>query len=411
MTNFPIDKISLVAEKESWRKEVNRPIYHLHKWWAQRLGSVFRALILYILGDKKMDVWDAFYQKNNFSNSIVLDPFMGSGTTIGEALKLGAKAIGCDINPISSFIVQQELTHVRIEDLYAAYTQIETLVSNKILHYYRTIDEASGKERKVLYYFWVKTIETPAGEQIPLFSRYVFAQNAYASKKPSAQIVCPKCWNVFSGLYNDVKATCPCCSFSFNPQNGPANNTTIIDSNGKEYKIKSLIPKKGLLHEKMYASLSIDENGQKKYQKINDFDLKLYHEACEDLSRTSVFSPSYTVESGFNTDQARGYNYLNWKDFFNKRQLLCLGYLLEAILSIKDEMIREQFLCLFSSTLEFNNMFCSYKGEGTGAVRPIFSNHILKPERTPLENSIWGYPLSCGCFSTLFNTRLLQAKK
>lgn len=37
---------------------------------------------------------------------------MGSGTTIGEALKLGANAVGCDINPISSFLVQQELTYV-----------------------------------------------------------------------------------------------------------------------------------------------------------------------------------------------------------------------------------------------------------------------------------------------------------
>lgn len=78
---------------------------------------------------------------------------------------------------------------------------------------------------------------------------------------------------------------------------------------------------------------------------------------------------------------------------------------------IPDQKIREQFLCLFSSTLEFNNTFCSYKGEGTGAVRPIFSNHILKPERTPLENSVWGYDKSSGCFSSLFKSRLLKAKQ
>jgi putative DNA methylase len=34
-------------------------------------------------------------------------------------------------------------------------------------------------------------------------------------------------------------------------------------------------------------------------------------------------------------------------------------------------------------------MFCSYKGDGTGAVRPIFSNHILKHEMMPLENTVW----------------------
>jgi len=66
---------------------------------------------------------------------------------------------------------------------------------------------------------------------------------------------------------------------------------------------------------------------------------------------------------------------------------------------------------LFSGVLEFNNMFCSFKGEGTGAVRPLFSHHILKPERRPLENNPWGTPKSSGSFSTLFEHRLLAAQK
>jgi putative DNA methylase len=84
---------------------------------------------------------------------------------------------------------------------------------------------------------------------------------------------------------------------------------------------------------------------------------------------------------------------------------------LRAILEIEDGAVQEQMLCLFSSTLEFNNLFCSFKGEGTGAVRHMFSNHILKPERTPLENSVWGTSKSSGTFSTLFDSRLLRAKR
>ena len=55
-------------------------------------------------------------------------------------------------------------------------------------------------------------------------------------------------------------------------------------------------------------------------------------------------------------------------------------------------------------------MFCSFKGEGTGAVRHMFSNHILKPERAPLENSVWGTHKGSGTFSSLFKSRLLRAK-
>jgi putative DNA methylase len=44
-------------------------------------------------------------------------------------------------------------------------------------------------------------------------------------------------------------------------------------------------------------------------------------------------------------------------------------------------------------------------------VRPLFSHHILKPERTVLENSVWGTDKSSGTFSTLFRSRLLKAKQ
>ena len=43
---FPFEFLSQLAERESWRKEVHRPIYHVHKWWAKRLGSVFRGILL-----------------------------------------------------------------------------------------------------------------------------------------------------------------------------------------------------------------------------------------------------------------------------------------------------------------------------------------------------------------------------
>lgn len=40
---------------------------------------------------------------------VVLDPFAGGGTTIYESAKLGRAAIGCDINPLSNFIVRNML--------------------------------------------------------------------------------------------------------------------------------------------------------------------------------------------------------------------------------------------------------------------------------------------------------------
>jgi len=74
-----------------------------------------------------------------------------------------------------------------------------------------------------------------------------------------------------------------------------------------------------------------------------------------------------------------------------------------------DESQRRALSTLFSGVLEFNNLFASYKGEGTGAVRHMFSHHILKPERMPIEANLWGTLKSSGSFSNLFRSRLLRA--
>src|SRR5438034_11570880 len=81
---FPFEFLSRLAERESWRKEIHRPIYHVHKWWAKRLGSVFRGILLGTMLPEASDLAAEFSKAHRFSNRTVFDPFMGSGTTIGE---------------------------------------------------------------------------------------------------------------------------------------------------------------------------------------------------------------------------------------------------------------------------------------------------------------------------------------
>lgn len=409
--DFPFEKIDAIAEIESYRKEINRPVYHIHKWWAKRLGSVFRSIVS---GALTTDSWKGFYEYQQHNDKIVLDPFMGSGTTLGEAAKLGANIIGCDVNPVSTFLVTQALTNVEASSLEDEYKRIEQDVKEEILSFYKTIVPGSDSPTQALYYFWVKVVETPSGEEIPLFSSYVFSKNAYSKKKPESRIWCPSCESIFIERYDCKEAVCPSCSNKFNPQVGPAKGAKVTDSLGNEYKIKDLISRRETPPKhKLYAILALDKDENKVYVKPTQFDFDLLDLANQKLSEqeNDLPLPTMSVRKGHNTDQARGYRYLEWRDFFNTRQLLCLGILLNRILKIQDKVIRDHFVCLFSGTLEFNNIFCSFKGEGTGAVRHMFSNHILKPERTPLENNVWGMPRkSSGTFSSLFKSRLLKAK-
>lgn len=409
--DFPIVEVSQVAEHESWRKEINRPLYHIHKWWATRLGSVFRTITLAALSPNNTQIWESFYTRHRLTGKVVLDPFMGSGTTLGEAIKLGAKAVGCDINPVSTFLVRQSLARVSESTLREAFNHLDRAVAPDIRRYYQTKDPLTDEMIPVLYFFWVKLVKTRNGEIVPLFDRYVFAQDAYPKKKPRAQIICPECWEVIEGRYDATHLVCPQCTHRFNPQEGKASGQYVTTRSGK-YRIKDLLPANGSpLSHRLYAIMALRPTGEKIYLKATPDDQAVYAEAEARLATENLPLPTLSVRPGHNTNQARGYNYLHWRDFFNARQLLCLGLLLQEILRLEDQAVQEQMLCLFSSTLEFNNLFCSFKGEGTGAVRHMFSHHILKPERTPLENSVWGTDKSSGTFGSLFESRLIRAKR
>ena len=134
-----------------------------------------------------------------------------------------------------------------------------------------------------------------------------------------------------------------------------------------------------------------------------------YQRCSEELNQSRLPLPTLELKDGFNTRQVLNDGYRSWREFFNDRQLLALGWLHAAILDLPDDAVRPALRTVFSGVLEFNNMFASYKGEGTGAIRHMFAHHILKPERVPIEGNVWGTSKSSGSFSTLFKSRLLRA--
>jgi len=409
---FPSKELGTLAELESWRKEVNRPTYHMHKWWATRLGSVFRAILIGALSDADTDIWEKFYDPVRFPDKTVYDPFMGSGTTIGEALKLGCKVVGSDINPVSVFQVRKALETVDLFELQQAYKTLEAKVKPKIQEAYQSIDPETGLSADILYGFWVMNVSCPdCHAQVDLFDTSIFAKNAYPKKVPAARSVCFRCGYINSTRYDAIQSVCAGCQRLYNPQLGNVTRGNvhcphchtgfkIVDA----FRESEAVPTYTL-----YALLILDIHGKKKYIRATESDRLKEAWAKEQLQTGSMLLPTIGITPGHNTDQVLRYNYKEWKQLFNYRQQYCLSLLLQAILEEPGDTCRELLLLLFSGMLEFNNMLCSYKGEGTGAVRHLFSHHILKPEKMALENAVWGTPKSSGCFSTLFASRLLPA--
>lgn len=82
--------------------------YLMHKYWGRKAHNIVNEYI------------------SCFSNEgdTILEPFMGSGVTVIEAIKLKRHVIGIDINPMSKFIVENTISHVNLQEFTKRYNEI-----------------------------------------------------------------------------------------------------------------------------------------------------------------------------------------------------------------------------------------------------------------------------------------------
>jgi adenine-specific DNA methylase len=190
--SFPIVEINRLAVPE---RNAFKPIYQMHKWFARRASCVFRAILLGAMKPAGTDIMDEFYKDHTHDPDTkgvrILDPFMGGGTTVVEALRLGCYVTGIDLNPVAWFIVKTEVEPVNIEDLKAAFKRLEKrpassgkTLKEELLSHYKTECPCCGagrEEADIIYTFWVKSAictNPTCRKPVPLFSDYIIAMKS-----------------------------------------------------------------------------------------------------------------------------------------------------------------------------------------------------------------------------------------
>jgi putative DNA methylase len=411
--DFPNLEVSRLARLESYRKNVYRPAYYIHKWWARRTGATFRAILLGALLPEGYSPLDFFYQANNFQGAVILDPFMGGGTTVGEALRLGARVVGVDVNPVSWFLVKKIAEPASLRALDQAFRTLEQSVGQQILRLYETTCPHCHGPAQAIYTYWVKRATCQAcGQAVPLRKSMVLAR--HMSKPHTGLVTCPACGHPYVSPTLDRTQHCPACGGNFDPHQGYSSSATYAcPACGKGGRIlDALRDQDEPPPHTMVAIHYLCPACGKDYKQPDVRDLAAYEQIRKRFQeqRESLLYPRTLIRPGYNTNQMINYHYRFWSQMFNERQLLGLSTLLEAILRLEDRNVMEFMLLLFSSTLEFNNMFCSPKGLGTGAVRHLFAHHAFIPAKEPLEANLWGVNRSSGGFSTLYKERLRRGK-
>ncbi|HNQ34406.1 MAG TPA: hypothetical protein PKJ93_11600, partial [Methanoculleus sp.] len=188
--NFDIPLIAAMALKEKQIQQNYRPIIAVHKWFARRPGTLFRGLILSEFGGRP--VADTFFQANNLPGRTIADPFMGGGTPLLEANRVGCDIVGFDINPMATWIVREEIEHLDLQEYRREAERVITSLEQEIGELYRTDCPLYGESGvPVKYFLWVKTLDCEeCGTSVDLFPGYLVAKDA---RHPHNVVVCPCC--------------------------------------------------------------------------------------------------------------------------------------------------------------------------------------------------------------------------
>lgn len=410
-SRYLFEDLSLLARHEAHRKSLHRPPYYLHKWWARRTGSVMRGTLLDLLLPEGESRIDAFYRAHDFSGTVVLDPFMGGGTALGEALRLGCSAIGSDINPVAWFLVKRSLATIDLDAVAAAFAVIEAEAAQPITDMYRTKCVKCGTPATAQHTLWTQQLACRAcGELVDLNLDQVLMRSF--GRGGDSLVDCPACGCIFRTGQLDAEVECPDCFESFVPREKRCRSTDYRCRCGCQ---EAIIEEKHLLDDplpyRMRAITVVCDACGRVHQRPSDEDEERYRAIALDVSdrMDSLMVPKQSIPPGRNTDQLRRHGFHFWNQLFNARQLAALDLLFRSIGQLEDQSSRELLLLLASASLEFNSMLCTAKGLGTGAIRQVFTHHALIPARVPLEANVWGDKLSSGGFSTIYHERVRRS--
>ncbi|MGQ9736330.1 MAG: DNA methyltransferase [Armatimonadota bacterium] len=409
--NLIVEKaISKLAQDETGKRQYYRPIYSLHKWWARRPGTLFRAVILlatrpgirdHLLQiDHRGDLVPSspYFADHDIDKFVILDPFMGGGTTIVEANRMGAKVIGCDINPVAYWIVRESLKPIHVHKLRDYFHLLEKTTGERIKALYRTRCIHCHQHADTLYAFWVRTVACKhCGQQVLLHKRTLLnegaSRNRPLSESNPATVFCPSCLHLFE-WGGAQPAQCPRCGNQFNPYMGHYNEGfyRCPHCGKQDVSLLDTIRTGHKLHEVLIAIEYWCPRCKKRlYKAPDDADRQLlYQIGAEYRSLTgTLVLPHQRIPIGASSRRWIQHGYRYYRDLFNMRQIVALNYLIDGIRGIEEPEYRNCFFTILSNMLEYNNMMTPYNYPHR-KLHHLFNYHAMPLTTTPVENAVWG---------------------
>lgn len=384
-TRFPALSVSLVVARDSRNRD---PSYVAHKWWARRPPSLMRSILLAaVMGEGATDreFWSYYSCEEPLLDGLrVHDPFMGGGTTLVEASRLGAAVSGTDVDPTAKMIVSHSLEPAQEPEI----TQAGDALLSFLRGHFSTLYPDDDGE--LLHSFWLAIVKCPhCPNSGALYRSLVLARDCGKDgavlRDDGATAFDPdtfelrylesatqkrfqgarKRWSVKHATFEAFKYRCPACgrrSSHRDLQTGAAPRQLIAVERTPIGKRRRLVAP----GTKDHAATELAH----KYLIDPPVRLQLPNEEFESIRRDP---------------RPRSFGIVSVRDLFSPRQLLILGAAHAWIESqdMSDSAERAIRLAL-SNALLTNNRLCSYATD-YGRLSPLFSIRGYSVPALPVE--------------------------
>jgi putative DNA methylase len=376
----PIERSFPWRELRKVRHEYGRsrpPIYKVHRWWARRPPFLYQAILTHLLHAPVCD--------KPLTGKLVLDPFMGGGTTLVEAQGLGAKVVGFDTESLACRITALELSNNPVPSVWDD-------ISNALDRVERKLRKSYGQSGnwEVLHLFWVDSITCQAcGTGFDAHPEVLLAQD---SKAKSTYCVCRFCSRLHRLTSRRRTILCSC---------GKRSNLADSNANGGNYfcpwcghkeNIRRYVARTGNTPpiRRLIAKEEINRKTHaRRFRGVGRMDMVRFQRAQRKFRKIEAMLPipkkRVVVLPG--DSRPKSYGYSKYRDMFNDRQLLHHGTVLKALLELA-EPARSIAILAFSQALETNCMFCPYSPKWR-RIAGIFSIHGYMYVTRPVELNPW----------------------
>lgn len=389
--NFDVAFVDALAQREVFNKHHFRPNSYRHKWWARRCGTTFRAILKAVVeDDRKRD----FYAAGGLEGKLILDPMAGGGTTLHEAIRMGANVIGADIDPLPILQARATLSEVDLDELIAAYRQLEHTLKRSSGEMFCTHCPACRAETPLRFTLYGQKRSCGCAEPAIIVDTLTLRHNSDGSR-----------WHLVDGnVYRDGRCVYATASGSLR----------LVERRNKSCATCSQpFVESAERYFERYVPLVIfgkcDQCGLF-FKPLDQVDQARIDRA--DKLRDKLFlANEFVISTGPKSAHLHARGIINYLDLFSSRQLLLLRAAIDA-LQVVPENMRLNLALLISGATEFNSMLCGYKGwhkQRPGAIRHTFVRHAYSIPYTALENNpLYGTNRS-GTLHKLFQSRFVQA--